>query len=64
MRTITLECDDLDFDTIQAEIAKRQLRRDEHGTIIPDGESNLPAAIIAEVVRDIDDYRILFDLKG
>lgn len=61
MRTIVLECDEDDWNAIQNELALRQARRDEHGAMLPDGESNLPAAILAECCRDLIDYRALFD---
>ncbi len=63
VRTITLECDEDDWDAIQSELALRQARRDEHGIMLPDGDSNLTAAIIAECVRDLNDYRNLFDAE-
>lgn len=64
-RTIVLELDEADYDTIQREIAHRQARmRDAHGTILPDGDSNLAGAILAEVVRDIEEYRSLFESEG
>lgn len=60
-RRIELILDDLDFDTIQAEIAHRQVRSraiaPDSPTILPDGDSNLAGAIMAEVVRDLNDYR-------
>ena len=59
---MTLELDDLDYATIQKEIAYRQARSrliDPQGpTIIPDGESCLAGALIAECIRDLTDYRI------
>lgn len=62
-RTMTLVLDDADFDAIQAEIAHRQARSrrvDPAGpTILPDGESNLAGAILAECIRDLDDYRAM-----
>jgi hypothetical protein len=63
LRRMELILDDDDFDTIQAEITRRQVahRWPEGGTILPEGESNLAGAIIAEMVRDLDEYRSLFD---
>jgi hypothetical protein len=33
------------------------------GTILPDGESCLAGAILAECVRDLDEYRTLWDAE-
>lgn len=64
-RRIELILDDLDFDTIQAEITHRQVRSraiDPTGpTILPDGDSNLAGAILAEVVRDLAEYRAIYN---
>jgi len=46
MKTITLECDELDFDAIQKAIARRQLFR-----CLPDGEGNMAGRIVAEICR-------------
>lgn len=62
-RTITLVLDDLDYDAVQAEFARRQLCRDAHGVILPDGESNLSGALVAEMIRDLRDYRDLFEAQ-
>ena len=61
MRTITLECDEEDWDTIQTEFAQRQSYRDDKGNLLPDGESNLAGAIVAELIRDLNEYRDLYD---
>lgn len=65
IRKMELLLDDLDFDTIQAEIAHRQARSrliaPNSPTILPDGESNLAGAIIAECVRDLAEYRTLWE---
>ena len=59
---MTLELDNLDYATIQWEIAYRQARSrliDPKGpTLVPDGESCLAGALIAECIRDLTDYRI------
>ena len=61
MATMTLILDQLDYDAIQEEIAHRQARSraicPESPTILPDGESNLAGAIVAEMVRDLREYR-------
>ncbi len=68
MPKMTLELDQLDFDTIQNEIAQRQSRSrriDPDGpTILPDGESCLAGAVIAEVIRDLNEYRDLYAGKS
>ncbi len=52
-RKMELVLDEDDFRDIQAEITRRQLNgRDDKGIILPDGESNLAGAVIAEVCRD------------
>ena len=63
MRIIILECDDEDYDAIQREITLRQRRRDDKGTLLPEGSSNLAGTIMAECCRDLIDYRDLFDEK-
>lgn len=64
LRRIELLCDDLDFDAIQEEITHRQVRSrviaPDSPTILPDGESNLAGAIVAEMVRDLREYRGLW----
>lgn len=66
IRRMELVLDDLDYETIQGEITKRQVLDriiDPAGeSIVPDGESNLAGAILAEVVRDLQDLRNLQDL--
>jgi hypothetical protein len=59
-RTITLVCDEDDWRDIQNEFAKRQAERDQHGQILPDGESNREAAMVAEMARDLREYRDLY----
>jgi hypothetical protein len=76
-RQIILELDEDDYDAIQAEVARRQAVRwpsgnespglidvagpPKSGPILPDGESNTVGSILAEVVRDLEDYRAMFD---
>ena len=59
--TMTLTLDELDYAAIQKEIAGRQERSraiDPDGpTIVPDGNSCLAGAILAECCRDLIDYR-------
>lgn len=61
LRRMELLLDDDDFDAIQAEITLRQVRdhRAYGETLLPEGESNLSGALLAEVVRDLNDYRDL-----
>jgi hypothetical protein len=80
VKTMTLTLDELDYATIQREIAHRQVRSrwpvgnespglidpdgpPKSGTILPDGESCLAGAILAECVRDLDEYRTLWDAE-
>ncbi|HYE70359.1 MAG TPA: hypothetical protein VD932_02425 [Aquabacterium sp.] len=67
MNTMTLILDDADYATIQEEITLRQTRARKLGTdtygLLPDGESNLAGAILAECVRDLRDYRDLMDKR-
>jgi hypothetical protein len=63
---MTLTLDELDYATIQREIAHRQARSRAIGddrTILPDGESCLAGAVLAECVRDLDEYRALWDAE-
>lgn len=61
MPKMILELDDLDYATIQKEIAYRQARSRRHypesPTLVPDGESCLAGALLAEVIRDLNEYR-------
>jgi hypothetical protein len=62
-RQITLELDELDYDTIQGEFARQQQFRDDYGTILPDGESNLAGAMIAEAIRNCEEYRSIWEAE-
>ncbi len=64
-RTMTLTLDDEDFDAIQKAITEYQLvsrnvypNADES---LPEGESCLAGAIIAELIRDLNDYRAAWE---
>lgn len=60
-RRMALELDQDDWDTIHSYIADYQARnKGDGGTIVPDGESNLAGAILAECVRDLLEYRALW----
>lgn len=63
MRTITLELDELDYDCIQGEIARRQAFRDKDGPLLPDGESNMVGAMLAEAIRDLEEYRAAWEAE-
>ena len=62
MREILLQLDEDDWNTIQSEMSLCQARRMDDGNggtvpLLPEGESNLPGAIVAECIRDLNDYR-------
>lgn len=63
IRTITLQCDELDYDCIQAEFARRQTNRRDGFTNVPDGESNLIGAMVAEIVRDYSELSGLWNAE-
>ena len=63
-REIVLILDEDDWDTIQNEFAQRQADRMDDGEggtrpILPEGESNDAGAMVAEIIRDLDEYRSL-----
>lgn len=58
---IELDLDEIDAADVNAEFALRQKCRDAHGQVLPDGESNLAGAMVAEMVRDLREYRIMYD---
>lgn len=62
MPTITLTLDEEDFRTINAEIARRQKRSrwPDGGAIIPEGQSCIAGALLAEAIRDLDEYRSMY----
>lgn len=60
LHRIELILDDDDFRTLQAEIMLRQVQG-EGEPILPEGDSNLYGAIIAEVIRDLNEYRAIYD---
>jgi hypothetical protein len=62
-RTITLVLDELDYDAIQNEFAKMQAIRDEDGPLLPDGESNLEGGMVAEIVRELNAYRSIWEAE-
>lgn len=71
-RQIILELDDDDWQTVQDYIADFQAASAKisamsgnggSGTILPEGDSNLAGAIMAECVRDLLEYRQLFDAQ-
>lgn len=65
--TMMLTLDELDYATIQKEIAHYQARSraiDPKGpTILPDGDSCLAGAIIAESIRSLNEYREINDRR-
>lgn len=60
-RKIELLLDDEDFDVIEAEITRRQVASrsiDPTGpTLLPEGESNLAGACLAESIRELVEWR-------
>lgn len=61
-RMILLELDEADWNTIQNEFASRQSDRMSDGKggtipILPEGESNDAGAMVAEIIRDLEEYR-------
>lgn len=64
-RQLLLELDEADWDAVQAYIADyqaasarvRAMSGGKGGAIVPDGDSNLAGAIMAECVRDLLEYR-------
>lgn len=71
-RQIILELDELDYDTVQGYIADFQANSSRiHAmsgvksgeAILPDGESNMVGGIIAECVRDLLEYREIWDAE-
>ena len=60
-RHMHLYLDEEDYNAIQREIARRQCSRwPDGGVILPEGESNMVGAILAEACRDLDEYRAMF----
>ncbi len=59
MATLTLILDEDDSRAVHEAIAKRQQesRWPEGGVLLPEGESDLPGAIIAEICRAYVDYK-------
>jgi len=56
---IELILDEDDAQAVNEEFARRQLCRDQNGVILPDGKSNLPGSMVAEMARDLNEYRAL-----
>lgn len=61
MPKMTLDLDEHDYKTIQHEIAKRQSRSrwPDGGVIVPEGSSCIAGSLIAEAIRDLDEYRAM-----
>lgn len=61
MPTITFTLDEKDSAVLHAEIARRQVRSryPEGGVILPEGESCIGGALLAEAIRDLDEYRAI-----
>lgn len=61
-RQIILNVDDDDYDAIQQEFAKRQ-RLIAEGFDLPEGESDLPGAMVGEIVRELWEYEALWEAE-
>lgn len=66
-RRMELSLDELDWNTIQDEIARRQAISRQifgkgllEGPTVPEGESCLAGTVIAECIRDLTEYRDLW----
>lgn len=61
-RPLILELDEADWETVQSFVADYQAKNHHRdgGTIVPEGESNLVGAIVAEAVRNMLEYRQMF----
>ena len=59
IRIITLKLDEDDWNVVQSEFARQQAFRDDEGPILPEGDSNLPGAMVAEAIRNLVEYRAL-----
>jgi hypothetical protein len=68
MPTMTLTLNELDYATIQKEIAEHQRVARSIGMatrdIIADGESCLAGALIAEALRDLVEYRQIWEVSN
>ncbi len=62
-RRIILELDEDDYSAIQLEFARQQKFRDKDGIILPDGESNLMGAMVAEAFRNLEEYRQIWEAE-
>ena len=61
-RQIILNVADDDSDAIQQEFAKRQ-RLIAEGFDLPEGESDLPGAMVGEIVRELWEYEALWEAE-
>lgn len=57
---IELLLDEPDAAAVNEEFALRQKCRDADGQVLPDGESNRVGAMVAEMVRDLREYRSMY----
>lgn len=72
IRKIILELDETDYETIHKYMAEYQansaavhaLSGEKGGAILPDGESNLAGAIMAECVRNLWEYRAIWEREN
>ena len=54
---LEIELDEDDFRDLQKEFSKRQARRQK----LPEGKSDIRGAMIGEIVRDLWDYRLMWE---
>lgn len=59
MPTLNIELDQLDYDCIVATVARYQVthRWDDGQLMLPEGESSVAGAVLAEICRDYEEYR-------
>lgn len=60
--TVTMDMDEFDFKTLLEETKEREKRSKALGlaeTLLPDGDSDETGAIVAECIRDLNEYRQL-----
>lgn len=60
MPEIILILDEFDYETVRTEIDFRN-GDEEPGGLPPEGESNAVGAIVAQLVREINEYRDLYE---
>ena len=59
MKTIILELDEIDYQDVMSEIARHEAM-----SPLPDGRGNVNGRVVAELVRDLREYRDLYDSES